>query len=80
MEYLLDKLLDIIFWIIEGVIGLLPTYTPANTGMINSLYNALAMFNQYIPIVEMAECIVAYLSFSVLYMSVKPILKLARLS
>jgi hypothetical protein len=40
----------------------------------------LATFNQYIPIVEMAEAIAAYLAFVVIFMTVKPILKLARIA
>lgn len=75
-----DKFLDIIFWIAEQAVGLLPTYTPSNTGMIQSLVNALGTFNQWFPVVEMVECMIAYLSFAVLYMLVKPILKWARLS
>lgn len=75
-----DKFLDLVFWIAEGVVGLLPTYTPDNNGMIQSLMNALGVFNQYIPAVEMAECMIAYLAFCGIYMVVKPILKFGRIS
>jgi hypothetical protein len=75
-----DKFLDLIFWLAEGVVGLLPTYSPSNTGMIQSLVNALGTFNQWFPVYEMAECMISYLSFAVLYMVVKPILKFGRLS
>jgi riboflavin transporter FmnP len=75
-----DKFLDLIFWIAEGVVGILPTYTPENNGMIQSLVSALAVFNQYLPFVELVQCMIAYLAFSVIYMVVKPILKFGRLS
>lgn len=75
-----DKFLDLIFWIAEGVIGLLPTYTPDNTGFIQSIMNALGAFNEYFPAVELAECMIAYLTFCGLYLVVKPILKFGRLS
>ena len=75
-----DKFLDLVFWLAEGVVGLLPTYTPDNNGMIQSLVNALGTFNQYFPAVELAECMIAYLAFCVIYMVVKPILKFGRLS
>ena len=75
-----DKFLDLIFWIAESVVGLLPTYTPSNNGMIQSLMNALGVFNQYIPVVEMVECMIAYLAFCGIYMVVKPILKFGRVS
>ena len=75
-----DKFLDLIFWIATAVVGLLPTYTPDNNGMIQSLMNALGVFNQYFPAVELAQCMIAYLAFSVIYMVVKPILKFGRIS
>ena len=75
-----DKFLDIVFWIAEGVVSLLPTYTPDNTGMIQSILNALGAFNEYFPSVELAECLIAYLAFAGIYMVVKPILKFGRLS
>ena len=75
-----DKFLDLVFWLAEGVIGLLPTYIPDNNGMIQSMVNALGIFNQYFPAVELAECMIAYLAFAVIYMVVKPILKFGRLS
>lgn len=75
-----DKFLDLVFWIAEAVVGLLPTYTPDNTGMIQSILNALGAFNEYFPAVELAECLIAYLAFAALYMVVKPILKFGRLS
>jgi len=75
-----DKFLDLIFWLAEGVVGLLPTYTPSNNGMIQSLMNALGTFNQYFPVVELTECLIAYLAFCVIYLGIKPILKFGRLS
>ena len=75
-----DKFLDLVFWIAEGVIGLLPNYTPSNNGMIQSLVGALGTFNQYFPAEELAECMIAYLAFTAIYMIVKPILKFGRLS
>jgi len=75
-----DKFLDLLFWIAEAVVGILPTYTPDNTGMIQSLLVALGAFNEYFPAIELAECLIAYLAFSTLYMVVKPILKFGRLS
>lgn len=75
-----DKFLDLVFWLAEGVVGLLPTYTPSNNSMIQSLVSALATFNQYLPMVEMVECMIAYLAFCGIYMVVKPILKFGRLS
>jgi len=80
MDYLLDKFLDIVFWIVKGVIGILPTYSPDNPGSTQSLFNALSSFNDYIPIVEMAECVIAYLAFCALYLGLKPILKLAHIT
>lgn len=77
---MIDKILDVIFWIIEAIIGLLPTYTPSETGSIQSLLNVLATFNNYLPFVEMAECIIAYLSFSALLLAVRPLLKWGRLA
>jgi len=75
-----DKLLDIIFWLAEAVVGLLPEYTPDNNGMIQSVVNALGAFNEYFPAVELVECMVAYLAFCGVYLVVKPILKFGRLS
>lgn len=80
MDYLIDKILDVVFWIVEGVIGLLPTYEPPNTGMLQTMFNALATFNQYFPVVELAECVVAYLAFCVIYMIVRPIMKFGRVA
>lgn len=77
---MIDIILDVIFWFVKAVIGLLPTYTPSNTGMFQSLLNSLATFNQYFPMVELAECLVAYLAFCVIYLGVRPILKLGRLA
>lgn len=75
-----DKFLDLVFWLAEGVVGLLPTYTPDNTGMIQSILNAFGAFNEYFPAVELAECLIAYLAFCGVYLVVKPILKFGRLS
>jgi len=75
-----DKFLDLVFWLAEGVVDLLPTYTPDNTGFIQSLMNALGAFNEYFPAVELAECMIAYLAFCGVYLVVKPILKFGRLS
>jgi len=72
--------LDIIFYLAEAAVGLLPTYTPSNNGMVQSLVNALGMFNQWFPIYELTQCMIAYLAFCVLYMGIKPILKFGRLS
>jgi hypothetical protein len=80
METLIDKLLDVIFWFLKGVISLLPEYTIQNTGMIQTLVNWLATFNQYLPMVEMVESMIVYLTFCGLYLLVKPILKMSRLS
>lgn len=75
-----DKFLDLVFWLAEGVVGLLPTYTPANNGMIQSIVSALGTFNQYFPAVELVECMIAYLAFCVIYFPVKMILKFGRLT
>lgn len=77
---MIDKLLDIAFWIATAVVNLLPTYTPSHSGDMQLLVNALATFNNYLPFVEMAECIVAYLAFSVLLLGLRPILKWGRLA
>jgi hypothetical protein len=77
---MIDKILDVIFWIIEAIINILPTYSPAETGSIQSLLNTLAVFNNYLPFVEMAQCIIAYLSFCVLLLSVRPLLKWGRMA
>lgn len=77
---MIDTILDIIFWFIEGVVSLLPNYDPPNDGMIQTLVSSLVVFNQYFPVVEMVECLAAYFSFVGIYMVVRPILKLGRLS
>jgi len=79
MNYLLDKALDLLFWIAEAVINLLPTYSPSEPGSIQSVLDVLATFNNYIPIVEMAYCIIAYLSFCTVWLGARMIMKLGRL-
>lgn len=75
-----DYFLDLLFKMAEGVIGMLPTYSPSNTGMIQSLVNALGVFNQWFPVSEMVDCMIAYLAFSALYIPYRMILKWARLA
>lgn len=75
-----DWLIEIILWLAESAVNLLPTYVPSNNGFIQSLMTALGAFNQWFPAVELVECMIAYLAFSGIYMVVKPILKFGRLS
>lgn len=77
---MIDKILDVIFWIIEAIIGLMPTYVPTEMGAIQSLLNVLATFNNYLPFVEMAQCVIAYLSFCALLLAVRPLLKWGRMA
>jgi hypothetical protein len=77
---MIDKILDLIFGLIKAALSVLPDYTPPNTGMLQSLVNWLVTFNQYLPMVEMVQCMVAYLAFVGIYMVVRPILKFVRVT
>lgn len=75
-----DILLDVLFKVAEWVVGMLPTYNPSNTGMIQSLLNALGFVNQWFPISEMVDCLISWLVFCTMYVPYRMMLKWARLA
>jgi len=77
---MIDKILDVLFWIVEAAIGLLPTYTPPGVAEVQWLIDQLAMIDNYFPIVTLAQCIGAYYSFVVIIMLARPVLKWARIA
>lgn len=79
-QLMIDKILDVVFWVAKAAISLLPTYTPPGIDSIQWLVNQLAAIDNFFPIVTLAECIAAYYTFVFLLMLARPILKWVRLA
>ena len=79
MNTLLDAILDVVFWFVKAVIGLLPNYSPPDGSSIQLLIDSLATFNNFFPAIELVECIIAYLAFCGVVLLVKPMLSFGRL-
>jgi hypothetical protein len=77
---MIDTILDVIFWILEALVGLLPEWTPPFVDDLQSLMNWLAQINDYFPVVELGQCIVAYFGFVAVLMVARPFLKWGRLA
>jgi hypothetical protein len=77
---MIDTILDIIFWFIEGAIDLLPDWTPPFISELQQLMNWLAQINDYFPVVELGQCILAYFSFVAILLIARPFLKWGKLA
>jgi len=80
MTYLIDKLLDVIFWLAESVIGILPTYDFPYTNAVSLLATAIATVDQYFPITDLFQIIILYVAYYGLVTWVRPMLKFVRLA
>ena len=80
MKYLIDSLLDVFFWIIEGALGLLPEWNIGHGDALMTLATSLATFDQYFPITDLFQIIGLYCAFYALLVWVRPLLKLAHLA
>jgi len=80
MSYLLDKFLDLVFWIAGAVIGLLPNYTWTHSTALTALITAINTVDQYFPVDTLVEIIGVYLVYYAIVLWVRPLLKFARLA
>jgi len=75
-----DKLLDILFGIVNAIISLLPSWDWVHKSAFGDLITTISYANEFFPVDTLAEGIIAYFAFSVLLLSFKPILKLGRIA
>lgn len=77
---MIDAILDVIFYFISAVIGLLPTWSIGHENIIVTLATALRTFDQYFPVTDMFEIISVYLAYYLLVNVIRPLLKLGHLA
>lgn len=80
MSYLLDKFLDIMFWLAAAVVSLLPDYIWSHGDAVNLLASAISTVNQYFPVTDLFEIIVIYVAYYGMVTWVRPLLKFVRLA
>ncbi len=80
MTYLIDKLLDVVFWLCEAVIGLLPNYTWEHSDAINLLANVIYTIDKYFPVDTLFQIIGIYVGYYAIVTWVRPLLKFVRLA
>ena len=76
---MIDKILDVIFWFIGAVIGLLPTYDIGHDNALVTLATTIRTFDQYFPITDLFQIIGIYLAYYAIVVWVRPLLSLAQL-
>jgi len=77
---MIDSILDVIFWFINGVIGLLPDYDIGHNNALVTLATTISTVDQYFPITDLFEIMGIYLIYYGIVVWVRPLLKLVRLA
>lgn len=77
---MIDKILDVIFWFIGAVLGLLPEWSMGHDGILVTLATTIATVDQYFPITDLFQIMGIYLIYYGMAVWVRPLLKMARLA
>lgn len=76
---MIDKILDVIFWFIKAVIGLLPEWSLGHNDALVTLATTINTIDQYFPITDLFQIIGIYLIYYGMAVWVRPLMSLARL-
>ena len=76
---MIDKILDVMFWFIKGVIDLLPSWSLGHNDSLVTLATTINTIGQYFPITDLFQIIGLYLIYYGMAVWVRPLMSLARL-
>lgn len=76
---MIDTLLDVLFFLVKGVIGLLPEWHPGHLDALRNVGMALRTFDQYFPMTTMFQIISVWLAFYVSIYIVRPLISFVQL-
>jgi len=76
---MIDTILDIVFWVINAVVGLLPEWSIGHDNALVTLATTIATFDQYFPITDLFQIITIYLVYYGYVIWIRPLLSLAQL-